>query len=79
MTRLHATLLLALILLTGCNSLEQAKQESLEAVDNLKTEATEIKEGVDIKLQQIETAKDSVVNAASAVNQAKEDVKALTE
>lgn len=75
--RLLSTLLLALFVLTGCDQVSKATEETLEAADNLKQEAIDIKEGVEETVDQVNQAKDSVLNATDAVNQALTDVKAI--
>lgn len=71
--------LIACATLTGCTEeIMKAKQETTEAVDNLKAEAINIGEGVQEKIDQVNQAKDSLEEAADAVNQAKEDLKAIT-
>lgn len=78
----HLLLLSTILGLSACTSAftEEAlkiKEESLEAVDNLKIEAVELQEEVSETLNQVEEAKNSVVHAVDAVNEANEDLKAI--
>lgn len=71
-TILLATLLL--LALSGCDKFETVKNETTEAVTNLQNEASELKEGVDKKVDQVNGAVESVNNAVESVNNAVEDV-----
>ncbi len=77
MRQLSTLLLAALLLLSGCDKVNKATQETLEAAENLKQEAVDIKEGVEETVDQVNKAKDSVINATDAVNQAITDVKSI--
>lgn len=77
------TLILALLLiLPGCSSLSSnlidAKKEATEAVNNLTKDAIEKKELLETKIDQATKAAESISNAINAVDQASEDIKALT-
>lgn len=69
-------LLLALVLFafSACSQLENVKKETTEAVTNLQNEASDIKENVDKKVDQVNGAVESVNNAVESVNNAVEDV-----
>ena len=69
----------AFLLLPACDQFSKAKEETLEAADNLKEEAIDIKEGVEKTVDQVNQAKDSVLEATDAVNQAVTDLKAIGE
>jgi hypothetical protein len=73
----HALLIATLLLLTACSQLNTVTQETMEAGENLKNKAVEIQEGVTNTVDQVNKAKDSVVDAAGAVGQAVEDLKAI--
>lgn len=63
---------------TGCSEdILKAKDETVEAVDNLKNEATEIKEDVEVKIDQVNEAKESIENAADSIYKAAEDMKTV--
>ena len=79
MKTLFLTFLLGLTLLNGCDALSKAKDETVEAMDNLKTEAVDIKEGVEEKIDQVNEAKEDVGEAVDAVNEAAGSLKAITE
>lgn len=71
-------LLAGSILLAGCeNVILDAKNETVDAVKNLQTEAINVKEGFETKIEQIEKAKDSVGNAVKSVDQAMTDVRTV--
>ncbi len=67
----------ASLLLTACDQFSKATEETLEAADNLKEEAIDIKEGVEETVDQVNNAKNSVIEATDAVNQAVKDLKAI--
>lgn len=69
--------LAASLLLPACDQFSKATEETLEAADNLKEEAIDIKEGVEETVDQVNNAKNSVIEATDAVNQAVEDLKAI--
>jgi len=70
MKKLLLSSLLAL-LLTACSTLDAAKKETTEAVQNIQTEAEKVTDKVTEKVDQVNQAVDSV-------NQAVSDVKAVT-
>lgn len=71
---------LVLLVLTACaGQFSKAKEETVEAVENLKNEAVEIKEGVENTLEEIKEAKESVEEASEAINEATDDIKAIVE
>ena len=66
-----------LLVLSGCDQLSKATEETIEAGQNLKQEALEIKEDVVETVDQVNEAKNSVIEATEAVNQAVTDVKSI--
>ena len=48
----------------ACDALSKAKDETVEAVDNLKNEAVDIKEGVEEKIDQVNEAKEEIGRAS---------------
>ncbi len=78
MNKIHlliSALTLSLIL-TGCG-LEKAGKESVEAIQNIQSEALKIKTGVETSVTQFKEAKDSVENAVGAVQDAKKEIEDL--
>lgn len=62
----------------GCNSvILDAKNETVDAIKNLQTEATNVKEGFETKIKQLQDAKASVDQAFKSVDQAVNDVKTV--
>lgn len=82
MKKLASLLVVSLLVLSGCESLEanffSLKKESAEAVENLTTEAVRIKETVETEVQKAEQAADSVSTAIDAAQKAKDDLQNLT-
>lgn len=69
--------LAALLLLPACDKLSKATEETLEAADNIKQEAVDLKDGVVETVDQVNKAKNSILNATDAVNQAVTDVQSI--
>ena len=65
-------------LLVGCSTLDAAKKETGEAVQNIQTEAGKVTDQVNEKVNQVNQAVDSVNNAVKSVDKAVSDVKAVT-
>lgn len=83
MRRFHALLLLTPLLLTGCQSNPVAEalriqQELTEAVQNLGKQATETKENVEQKIQEVQDAAEAVSNAAESISEAVDSIQTLT-
>lgn len=77
-------IILAVLILPGCTldelsaRLFDAKNETMEAAENLKNEALSVKHTVEVKTQQVKQAADSVSKAADSITQASEDIQAVT-
>ena len=81
MKKLLATLILSSIFFSAC-SLEDFSfftKEANEAIYNLSNEAIRIKEGVETKVDQVQSAADSVRKASEALNDASDAVQSVTE
>jgi peptidoglycan hydrolase CwlO-like protein len=80
MKKILATLIFSTLLLSACDPsvFQKVGKEAGEAAQNLATEAAEIKESVEEKVEDLQYAADSIKDASEAFGQAKESLKDLT-